>query len=131
MKPTKSRPIAIAVVMVAVLLLLWPGMVMAMAWTAINFEVAFVAIGATIAMAIWVPKLRWVGAVIAALLIAVPPYPYWVFSSNARGWYIHFFHGFNMENLPIWTFVIYFLIALLIFKAIFWAVGSLGRKKET
>lgn len=124
MKHISRKILRVLVIVVAAAILLWPSSVMAMVWTGIDFVVALVAILATIAVAVWMPTLKWFSAIVAALLIAVPPYPYWLFSSNSGGWYFHFFHGFNVQTLPIGTFALYFLVALLLFASIFWAVRT-------
>ncbi|MHC6216896.1 hypothetical protein ACVQEN_06695 [Stenotrophomonas acidaminiphila] len=111
------------VVVAAVFLLLMPGLVVAYAWGGtLNLEVAFAATLITIMLARWLPRLRWVGAAIAALVIAVPPYPYWTNWDESRGQYLHLFHGFDLRNLPVVTFVVVFVLALLLFAAIFRAV---------
>ncbi|WP_148667782.1 hypothetical protein [Mizugakiibacter sediminis] len=124
MKRISRKLFRIAVIGAATLVLLAPGMVMAAAWTAANLVIALIAIVATIAAATWAPRIRWFSAIMASLLIAIPPYPYWLFSSNSRGWYLHFFDGFNVQNLPILGFALYFAMALFLFGAIFWAVRT-------
>lgn len=113
---------------VAAVMLLVPSLVFAYAWSAtLNLEVATAATGVTIVSAIWLPRFRWVGAVLAALVIAVPPYPYWTSWDESRGQYLHFFHGFSLQNVPLLTFAAIFCVALLMFAVIFWAIG--GRRK--
>lgn len=108
-------------------LLLLPALLVALAWTTINLKVALIAVSVCVLVAIKMPRWRWVSAIVASLLIAVPPYPYWLFSSEDRGWYLHFFHGYNLQNLPIAVFGVVFVLAMLLFAAIFW---SIHRKTE-
>lgn len=121
----QSKTLRSLVVVAAGFLLLVPGLVMAYAWGGtLNLEVAFAVTLISIMMARWLTRLRWVGAAIAALVIAVPPYPYWTNWDESRGQYLHFFHGFDLQSLPIVTFVVVFVLALLLFAAIFEAVGK-------
>lgn len=129
MKHVKSNAlrtlVRVLVIAVAIVLLLLPGLSMiAVAWADIDLVVALVAILVCILVAIKLPWLRWIGATIASLLIAVPPYPYWLNWSEGRGWYLHFFHDIDLESQSIVVFTIIFLAAMLLFAAIFWAIGK-------
>lgn len=121
MKPTNSIVVRVLVVVVATGLLLLPALMTASVWTSINLQVSMIAIVVSVLVAFWLSKWKWIGAAVASLLIAIPPYPFWLYSSEDRGWYLHFFHGYNMQNLPLGTFAIVFAIALFLFAAIFWA----------
>ncbi|MFC6840106.1 hypothetical protein [Xanthomonas theicola] len=124
----QSKALRSLVAVAASFLLFVPGLVMAFALGGtLNLEVAIAATLIFIMVARWLPRLRWAIAVVAALVIAVPPYPYWTNWDESRGQYLHFFHGFNLQNLPIAAFVVVFVLALLLFVAIFWAV----RRRET
>ena len=90
-----SRLTRYGVAAVAILMLLVPGLLVASTWTRINLLVALCAIVISILTAIWVPRLKWPMALISSLLIAVPPYPYWLFRDNEGNWYLHFFDGFT------------------------------------
>lgn len=117
--------VRVLVIAVAIALLLLPGLSMiAVAWADIDLVVALVAITVCILIAIWLPRLRWIGAAIASLLVAVPPYPYWLNWNDARGWHLHFFHGVKLESSSIAVFAMIFLAAMLLFAAIFWAIGN-------
>lgn len=121
----QSRMLRVAIAIVAGAILLMPGFLMAVAWGGtLNLEVAIAATAVSIAVAIWLPKLRWGGAVIAALLIAVPPFPYWTSWDENAGQHLHFFHGYNLQSLPIFRFVVVFLVAMLLFAVIFWSIGK-------
>lgn len=110
---------------VCAFLLLVPGLMMASIWTPVNLLVAFLAIIVSVLAAIWLPNWKWVAAVVTALLIAVPPYPYWLFSDNNGRWYFHFFHGFTLQKLPLPTFGFVFVVSLVLFAVIFWTVSGL------
>ena len=129
MRHIKNKVVRVLVAVAAIALLLFPGWLMATVFTSLNFVVALMAILVSVLTAIWLPRWKWISAVAASLLIAVPPYPYWVYVSIERGWYLHFFHGFTLHDLPLLTFATVFTIALLLFKAIFWAIGSRPRQK--
>jgi hypothetical protein len=121
----QSRVLRVAIAIVAGAILVVPGFLMAVAWGGtLNLEVAIAATVISIAVAIWLPKLRWGGAVIAALLIAVPPFPYWTSWDEKTGLHLHFFHGYNLQSLPVFRFVVVFLVAMLLFAVIFWAIGK-------
>lgn len=89
-----------------------------------NLEVAAVATAIVIAVAIWLPGVRWFVAVVAALLIAVPPFPYWTNWDKSRGHYLHFLHGFPLDGELITRFIVVFVMAMLLFAAMFWAIGE-------
>lgn len=117
--------VRVLVIVVAIAILLLPGLSMiAVAWADIGLVVALVAITVCILIAIWLPRLRWIGAAIASLLIAIPPYPYWLNWNDAHGWYFHFFHDVNLESSSIAVFAMIFLAAMLLFATIFWALGK-------
>jgi hypothetical protein len=124
MKHTRNRFFRALVAVVAIALLLFPGWLMATVFTSINFVVAFGSVVTIVLVAIWLPRWKWTGAVVAALLIAIPPYPYWLYTREGGDWYLNFFHGFTLSNLPFGTFSAVFVISLLLFAAIFWAIGK-------
>jgi len=105
---------------------------MAAAFTSLNFVVALGAVLASVFMAFWLPRWKWIIAVIASLLIAVPPYPYWMHASEERGWYFDFFGGFTLSNLPSFgTFGVVFVLALFLFSGLFWAIGNRSPQRGT
>jgi len=108
---------------IAGMLLLLPGVVTAYVWSPVNLAVSLVAVTVCIVVALFLPRWKWISAAVASLLVAVPPYPYWLFSSEARGWYVHFFEGYRSSNLPALRFTVVFLVSTLLFALIFWAVG--------
>lgn len=119
-----KRPLRILIVIAAVLLLLVPGLLMTLAWGGtLNLEIAAVATAISIAAAIWLPGVKWCVAVVAALLIAVPPFPYWTNWDESGGQYLHLFHGFPLDGALIARFIVVFAMAMLLFAALFWAVG--------
>lgn len=120
-----KKPFRIFAVLVIAVLLLVPGLLMTLAWGGtLNLEVAVAAIAVTIAVAIWLPKVRWLVAGIAALLIAVPPFPYWTNWDETRGQYLHFFHGFTLNGELITRFAVVFAVAMLLFATMFWAING-------
>lgn len=124
MKHIKSRAFRALVVGVAIVLLLSPGWLMATVFTSVNFILSLSVVLVSVVVAVWLPRWKWPGAIIASLLIAVPPYPFWLYASENRGWYFHFFHGFTLSTLPLGTFGVVFVFALLLFAAIFWAIDK-------
>jgi hypothetical protein len=104
----------------AIVVLLSPGLVMALVYTDLNLLVAIAAVLLVIAFRRHA-KLRWWLAVLGALLIAVPPYPYWLFSNNQGVWYFSFFGGFTLQSVPFGTFAAFFVAALALFAVLFWA----------
>ncbi len=118
-----KRPFRILAVIVVAALLLVPGLLMTLAWGGtLNLEVAAVAIAISIVAAIWLPRVKWLVAVVAALLIAVPPFPYWTNWDESRGQYLHFFHGFHLDGTLATRFIVVFAVAMLLFAAMFWAI---------
>jgi hypothetical protein len=119
------------VVLVAgIVLLILPSFMMSAIYSSIDLEFAMVAVLTTVLTAVWLPKLRWICAVIASLLIAVPPYPYWLSFDAKRGWYFHFFYGFDLQNTPFLVLGGAFAVSQAVFAAIFWAISRpipLGR----
>lgn len=65
--------------------LLAPATLTALTWTAINLEVTFGLILVTVFVYFFAAPWKWCPAVLAALTIAVPPYPYLVdFSESGK-----------------------------------------------
>lgn len=124
MKHTRNMFFRALVAVVAIALLLFPGWLMATVFTAINFVVALGSVVTSVLIAIWLPRWKWIGAVVASLLIAVPPYPFWLYTREDGEWYLNFFHGFGISNLPFGTFGVVFVVSLLLFAGIFWAIGK-------
>jgi hypothetical protein len=123
------KPLRILVVILAAALLLVPGFLMALAWGGtLNLEVAAAATAIAIAVAVWLPKVKWFFAFVASLLIAVPPFPYWTSWDESRGQYLHFFHGFTVDGELVIRFVVAFAMSMLVFGALFWAMGSRRKK---
>jgi hypothetical protein len=116
----------IAAGLLAVALLLTPSYVMALVYTSLNFVVAAAAIFLVVLCSRF-RRTRWWLAVLGALLISVPPYPFWAFTDNRGGWFLNFFHGFTLQTSPIGTFCIVFVLALALFGALFWALPRPGR----
>lgn len=131
MKRTRNRFLRVLVAVVAIALLLFPGWLMATVFTAINFMVALGAILISVLIAIWLRHWKWISAVLASLLIAVPPYPYWLYTREGGNWYLNFFHGFSISTLPFGTFGVVFVLSLLLFAAIFWAIGKKASGEKT
>lgn len=133
MMRTRKKTFRVVVAVVAAALLLFPGWLMAIAFTSLNFIVALGAVLASLFIAVWLPQCKWISAVVSSILIAVPPYPYWMHASEERGWSLDFFSGFSRSNLPaLGAFFVVFVFALLLFAAIFWAIGNrVSRKGKT
>lgn len=127
--PHVKRVLRVLIALVAAVLLLLPGFLTAIAWSPINLGIAMLAVVICIAVARWTPsKWRWPASIIASLLIAVPPYPNWLWVSEERGWHFHI--GARLETLDVAPFAVLFVIALALFAILFWAVGrSKGRVK--
>lgn len=119
-----KKPFRILAVIAVASLLLAPALLMTSAWGgSLNLEVSAAAIAISIATAIWLPGVRWLVAVVSALLIAVPPFPYWISWSESRGQYLHFFHGFQLDGALAIRFIVVFSLAMLLFAAMFRAIG--------
>jgi len=116
----RTRRVIVAILAIA--LLLSPGVVMALVYTELNLLVSVLAVALVLAFS-RVTAVRWVMAVMGAVLVAVPPYPFWVFSDNEGHWFFSFFGGFTLGSAPIGTFAIWFALALASFAALFWAIG--------
>ena len=116
----------IAAGLLAVAVLLAPAYVMALVYTSLNFVVAVAAI-LLVVLCSRFRLARWWLAVFGALLIAVPPYPFWAFTNNQGGWFLNFFPGFTLHTAPIGTFCIYFVLALAMFGVLFWVLPRPGR----
>jgi hypothetical protein len=109
---------------------LLPSTISAYVWTPVNLAVSLFAVTACIVIALILPRWKWISAAVASLLIAVPPYPYWLFSSEARGWYLHFFQGYRSGNVPAFRFAVVVLAAMLLFALIYWAIGDRRRSSN-
>ena len=120
-KQRLHRALRIVAGLLAVAVLLAPAYVMALVYTSLNFVVAAAAILLVVLCGRF-RRIRWWLAVLGALLIAIPPYPFWAFTNNQGGWFLHFFYGFTLHTAPIGTFCTYFLLALALFGVLFWAL---------
>jgi hypothetical protein len=107
--------------LLAVAVLLAPSYVMALVYTSLNFVVAVAAI-LLVVLCSRFRRVRWWLAVLGALLIAVPPYPFWAFTDNQGRWYLHFFSGFTLQSAPIGSFCLVFVLALGSFAVLMWAL---------
>lgn len=97
-----------------------PSLLFALAWSGtLNLEVAIASWLLAIAAAKFLPRLRWPSAGVSACVIAVPPYPYWVRSGEGDGAALHFFYGFTLSTVPWITFLVVFVLALILYGAIF------------
>lgn len=107
-------------------LLLVPAILTLIAWTSLNLVISVAAVLLTVSLAQWLPRWKWFGGFVTALLVAIPPYPYWVYASETRGWYMHFFSGFDSSTLPLATFGAVFFVALILCGTLFWALDPSG-----
>jgi hypothetical protein len=110
--------------------LLWPSLVMALAYTSVDLNVAAVAVLICMLAATRAPKFKWVCALVASFLIAVPPYPYWLSRDTEHGWYIRPFYGFSLQNTPLLQFLVTYVVALAVFTAMFWAAGRTAKARR-
>lgn len=110
----------------AVLLLLLPPLLTAIVWTTLNLFITAFALAATVAVAFFAPKAKWIIASISAGIVAFPPYPNWIFWSEAEGW--KFWIGPSIRSLEIGANLVFFVVALLPFLALFWAI-ELGKRR--
>lgn len=101
--------------------LLVPGFLTARVWTTLNLEVAIIGVVVSVLLAIYIPRVRWAGAIVTSAVIACPPYPYWV-SIDESGRHLNLFYGFRLETMPIGTMLTLFIIASLLFAVIFWSL---------
>lgn len=106
--------------------LLAPSALTALVWTPINLLVAISAVSTFVLLAIYAPKLKWLGALFASLPIAIAPYPNWLWASNDRGW--HFHVGYKLKHYPV-EFLAFYLIVFVLFLGLFWAIR--GQPKES
>ncbi|UBB26337.1 hypothetical protein LAG73_04415 [Pseudoxanthomonas japonensis] len=68
-----------------VVVLLFPSMLGALAWTPINLIVAVIAIGVLWLVTKMMPWARWYVFPLVLVAIAIPPYPHWIWHTE-RGW---------------------------------------------
>jgi hypothetical protein len=122
-KPSVRLGLRVVAGLTAVTLLLVPSILMLIAWTEVNMVIAVAAILALIAIARHLPNWKWFAAVVTSVLLAIPPYPYWLFGSNDRGWYLHFFSGFDMGTLPLARFAGVFVVAIALCGLLLWSVA--------
>jgi len=118
----KHRALRVTAIVAAVVLLLLPAFVVGYVWTAINLFVAAAAVLIAFAGAMLVPKAKWAFAAAGSLLIAIPPYPNWLWSNEEHGWHLRL--GYKLQHLEWMGFAIHFAISMLLFALIFWAIGQ-------
>jgi len=112
----------------AVLLLLLPPLLTAIVWTTLNLFITAFSLAATVAMALFAPKAKWIFASISAGIVAFPPYPNWIFWSEDEGW--KFWIGPSVRSLEIGANLVFFVVAFLPILALFWAI-DLGKRRRT
>jgi len=125
-KVRNGRVFRSLVLMASFALLLVPTIIVSGAWGGtLNLEVTSAAIMLAIVAAYWLPCAKWIAALAASLMIAVPPFPYWTNWDESRGYFLHFFHGFlPLDCELIIRFCIVFGFAVLLFGVSFRAIGD-------
>ncbi len=68
------------------------------------------------------PMIKWVLAALASLLIAIPPYPNWLWWDEEQGWHLRW--GYKLQHVMLSDFAIFFVVAMLLFATLFWAIGK-------
>lgn len=124
MKRTRNIALRVLVALVASAFLLLPSFMAASVLSVVNFVVTLPVLLISILVAAWLPRWRWIGGVITSFLVAIPPYPFWLYIRENGDWYLNMFHGFTLQKLPLGTFGVVFVLALLLFATIFWAIGK-------
>ncbi|UNK49280.1 hypothetical protein MNR01_16375 [Lysobacter sp. S4-A87] len=111
------RRIVVGGLIIALLLL--PSWLQAMTWTPINFWVALTSILISLLLVYRSRRWRWPSALVTGVLIAVAPYPNWLWASNDRGW--HFQLGYKLKHWPEYAteFVIYYLVVVALLFVLF------------
>lgn len=117
-----NRVLRTIVATVVVLLLLLPSFITAIVWTTVNLYVAVLAISALAVVAYLLPRFKWLFAAVTAGLIALPPYPNWLFWNESRGWF--FTVGPNLQEFSIGFSVLCAVIVLALVRVLFWAIGK-------
>lgn len=110
------------------LLLFFTPILSAVAGNTVNLAISIVVIPALVAIGIYFWQARWLFALVLAVFVAVPPYPYWVFENADSGWYFHFFQGFPENAIPFGRFATVAAIALILAASIFSVVGEKAQK---
>ncbi|MGB9109182.1 MAG: hypothetical protein WCC39_10905 [Telluria sp.] len=105
-------------------ILLGPATMTALTWTSVDFIVTYALILAVVATYYFVMPLRWYIVVLAALTIALPPYPY-LTDFNEVGQIV--IRGADMYFPVALYSLVAFSLALLCFKSIFWILSSVRR----
>lgn len=119
----KTKILKVAIALLAAVMLLSPPLLTALVWTPVNLYIAFIALLFSMAIRFTLPKCKWIGAIITAALIAIPPYPHWLNFNN---------YGEVQLNPQLFLgdfagSAILFVIAMLCFFALFWASNGKGR----
>lgn len=106
----------------ALTIMLIPPFITAMVWTTINLIIAIIAISFTVVSTFIFPRIRWLLALVSAIIIAIPPYPTWIFWSPQTGWRL----GLSLSVLSssIVGSVISLVMELMCFAGLFWAFNS-------
>jgi hypothetical protein len=109
-------------------ILMGPATLTALTWTSVNFIVTFALILAVLAVYYLVRPLRWYVAVLAALAVAFPPYPYLIDFNSAGNIIIR---GTDMYFPSVLYSFVAFSLSLLCFKSIFWILSGIrGRARR-
>lgn len=122
MRPSNRALARLAVGAIASLALISPSFLMAIVWTPIDLVIVVFAIIATVLSAIFWRKLKWAFATMSAALIALPPYPNWIYWGDGEGWYL--WVGPALRSFDVWENIFLFILALIFFVPLFWAIGT-------
>lgn len=128
MMRSKSFPISWLVGALALSLLILPSLLAALVWTTLNLFVTAFALVITLVVAFLSPRWRWAFAAVSASVIAFPPYPSWIFWSESDGWKLWI--GPSIRSLEIGSNLLFLLVALLLFSALFWSVDLQKRGRN-
>lgn len=116
------------IVMLSMAMLITPSVMVLAAWgDGLNFVVAIAVICSVLFSGIFMPRARRWMAFFASILIAVPPFPYWIAWNKVGGYEFSFFYGFSISDIPFLLFLLVFVLSIILFELIFLSVSLVRR----
>lgn len=117
----------ISLLLLVVFFILMPSILQAFVWTWINLLVSIIVTAIFIFLTIIKPKFKWVYIVCSSTIIAIPPYPNWIWASNEKGWHFHL--GYKLQNISEYAggYLMYFVLALVLYLSLFKLIQTIAK----
>ena len=110
------------VALFAILVLVTPAIIQALAQTKINLLVTLVIIFIYSIVAIYKPRLIWISSIMSSMLIVLASYPIWIFTGREKTWLLYLEGLVARLTRHSILVVILFSVAILMLFSLHWAL---------